>query len=274
MKRFQLGVCEWSVKSKGASLCRLAKESGLDCLQLGIGTEIFSGEGLGANEQVRAYREACGEYGIHIASLSPQFVDEYSFTMPRDNEEVYMLEKLVDHTLSMCGEFECSSFLMPVLCRNDIVDGHSFHRAVSFIRKYAEAANSDHIRVDLELNQDLEETQNLLDAIDCENVKIFFDSQNLFAQRGTSMHRYFSALMERDLVGGIHLKDGSGSNLSGSLLGEGTSGFYKTAEAIKQSSYSGPLIIESVYCKTNLHHKEPEGLLLRKDADTLHRVFD
>ena len=103
-------------------------------------------------------------------------------------------------------------------------------------------------------------------------VKIFFDSQNLYAFNGTSMARHFREL--EDVIGGVHLKDGKGAMLSGSLLGEGTSGFEKTAQAILESNYEGCLIIESAYAKPTVCTLGTEAELLRKDAATLHRIFD
>ena len=91
-------------------------------------------------------------------------------------------------------------------------------------------------------------------------VKLFFDSQNLYALNRTSMAVYFREL--EDVIGGVHLKDGEGSMLSASLLGGGTSGFYKTAKAILESSYSGCLIIESVY-------EKPTVSCLGTEAETI-----
>lgn len=110
-----------------------------------------------------------------------------------------------------------------------------------------------------------------MDAVDNPMVKIFFDSQNLYALNGTSMSRYFTELESE--IGGVHLKDGMGDMLSGSLLGEGNSGFYKMAEAILDSTYSGSLRIESVYAKSTVASGGSEQELLGKDAATRHRVF-
>ena len=271
--RFQLGVCEWSVLFRGRNLCESAKISGLNCVQLGVGTEIFKGEGLSSEKLVEEYQQASQELGVEIVSISPQFVDEYSFTMPRTTEEIEIVDHLIGYTMKMCEKFHCNSFLLPVLCRNDIVDGTSFHNAVSYIRKYAREAREKNLEIYLELNQDLSQLHNLLDAVDCSNVKVFFDSQNLYAQRGISMAKYFTSLSRENLIGGVHVKDGNGGMLSGSLLGEGTSGFYKTCDAILESEYSGPILIESVYSKPGVCNQGTEHELLKRDADTLHRIF-
>lgn len=271
MKRFQYGVCEWSMRAKGNALCRIAAEKGLDCLQLGVGTEVFYGGGLGNPAMIGEYQRSAEKYGISIHSLSPQFVDEYSFTMPKSPIEAKTAAALVEKTIELSTVFGCSSFLLPVLCKNDICDGASFHRAVEYIRRFSEAASEKGIETYLELNQSAERTRDLLDAVDNPMVKIFFDSQNLYAQDGTCMARYFKEL--EDVIGGVHLKDGPGPVLSGSLLGEGTSGFYKTAKAILDSSYSGCLIIESVYEKPAVCSLGLEPELLGRDAATLRRVF-
>lgn len=272
MKRFLYGVCEWSVQARGEDLCRMAAEENLDCLQLGVGEEIFAGNGLGSTERINEYQKASREYGIAIHSLSPQFVDQYSFTIPHNCQEEQTAVELVNKTIELCDVFCCNNYLLPILGKNDICDGISFHRAVEYVKRFSDKAVQRGISTLLELNQSVEQIHNLLDAVDNPMVKIFFDSQNLYALNGTSMSKYFSELeME---IGGVHLKDGRGNMLSGSLLGQGDSGFYKTAKAILESTYSGSLIIESVYGKATMAGRGTEQELLGKDAATLHRMFD
>ena len=250
----------------------MAAEQKLDCLQLGVGTEIFAGRGLGSQAMIEEYLEGCEENGIFVHSLVPQFVDEYSFTMPKSSQEAEIACTLVEKAITLCPTFGCKSFLLPVLCRNDICDSATFHKAVEYIKRYSHMAAEKGIETYLELNQSVEQVHNLLDAVDNPMVKIFFDSQNMYAFNGTSMARYFTEL--KDLIGGVHLKDGVGAMLSGSLIGEGTSGFQKTAQAILESDYSGCLIIESVYDKPTVCDLGSEAELLGKDAATLHKVFD
>ena len=271
-KRFLYGICEWSLRVRGNALIKLAAAKNLDCVQLGVGAEVFSGRGLGNPAMIGEYQKAGEEYGIIVHSLSPQFVDQYSFTMPQSTQEEQTAAALVEKTIELSESFGCRSFLLPVLCKNDIRDGTSFHRAVEYIKRFSHMAAEKGIETYLEVNQSAEQVHNLLDAVDNPMVKLFFDSQNLYAYDGTSMARYFKEL--EPLIGGVHLKDGIGGMLSGSLLGEGTSGFYKTAQAILESSYSGCLIIESVYDKPTVCTMGPEAELLGRDAAALHRIFD
>lgn len=272
MRRFKYGVCEWSVRARGEKLCALAAGLKLDCLQLGVGQEVFAGRGLGSQEMVQEYLKASKKYGVRIDSLSPQFVDEYSFTMPKNLQEEQIAVELVNRTIELCTVFGCKSYLLPVLCKNDICDGPTFHRAVEYIKKFSQKAAEKGIETHLELNQNVTQVHNLLDAVDSPMVKVFFDSQNLYALNGTSMARYFSELS--DFIGGVHLKDGVGTMLSGSLLGKGTSGFFKTARAIIDSGYHGSLIIENVYHKPTVSSLGSEEELLGKDAEVLHEIFD
>lgn len=271
MGRFQFGVCEWSMRARGKELCGLAAEAGLECLQLGVGVETFYGGGLGNRAMAEEYRKAADEYGLSIVSLSPQFVDQYSFTKPGGIQEEEMALTLVDRTIELCTFFGCRSFLLPVLEKNGITDGPSFHRAVSRIREFAEKAAEKGIETCLEVNLSVKQVYDLLDAVDHPMVKLFFDSQNLYALDGTSMARYFTEL--EPLIGGVHVKDGVGTMLSGSLLGEGTSGFYRTARAILDSGYAGSVLIESVYDKPSVCMLGCEEELLARDVDTLRRAF-
>ncbi|WP_162609188.1 sugar phosphate isomerase/epimerase family protein [Anaerotruncus colihominis] len=271
MGRFQYGVCEWSLKARGKELCRIASKQGLDCLQLGVGEEALEGKGLGCRAVIEEYMQASADYGMEICSLSPQFVDQYSFTMPQGAQEEQIAAELVDRTIKLCTVFGCKSFLLPVLGRNGICDGPSFHRAAAYIKRFSEKAADLGIETHLEINRSVKQVYNLLDAVDNPKVKLFFDSQNLYVYDGTSMARYFTELS--GLIGGVHLKDGVGPMLSGSLLGEGTSGFFKTARAILDSDYTGPLIIESVYDKASVCGRGSQEELLARDTAMLRRTF-
>ncbi len=271
MGRFKFGVCEWSMKARGQKLCAIAAKENLDCLQLGVGEEVFAEKGLGSQAVVEEYLKAANQYGLEICSLSPQFVDQYSFTAPGSAQEEQVAVSLVEKTIDLCGVFGCRSFLLPVLGKNGIFDGPSFHRAVEYIKKFSDEAAEKGIETSLEVNLSVERVHNLLDAVDNPSVKIFFDSQNLYAFDGTSMAGYFTALAK--WITGVHVKDGVGTLLSGSLLGEGTSGFFKTAQAIKNSSYTGPVIIESVYAKPTVCHMGTEEELLAKDIAVLRDAF-
>ena len=179
--------------------------------------------------------------------------------------------ELVDKTIDLCTKFGCKSFLLPVLMKNGIYDGPSFHRAVAYIKRFSERAAEKGIETCLEINQSVEQIYNLFDAVDNPMLKVFFDSQNMYVFDGTSMARYFTELV--DLVGGVHLKDGIGPTLSGSLLGDGTSGFFRTAQAIIDSNYSGRLIIESVYEKASICAQGTQIQMLAKDVALLRKVF-
>lgn len=272
MKRFKYGLCEWSVNVRGKKLCQMAEENGLDCLQLGVGEEVFSGKGLGNPALVEEYQAEAAEHGIEIESLAPQFVDQYSFTRPKGKQEEETAIFLVDKTIELCEIFGCRSFLLPVLEKNGIFDGASFHRAAGYIKSFSQKAWEKGIETYLEVNLSAEEVRNLLDAVDHPGVKLYFDSQNLYARNGTSMGRYFTELS--DVIGGVHLKDGVGSMLSGSLLGQGTSGFQRTARAILDSNYSGSLVIESVYGKPTVCGLGPQEELLARDVKTLRETFE
>ena len=115
MGRFQYGVCEWSLKARGKELCRIASKQGLDCLQLGVGEEALECKGLGCRAVIEEYMQASADYGMEICSLSPQFVDQYSFTMPQGAQEEQIAAELVDCTIKLCTVFGCKSFLLPVL---------------------------------------------------------------------------------------------------------------------------------------------------------------
>ncbi len=262
------------MRARGKALMDVTRKCALDCVQLGVGTETMAGRGLADEAMVQEYRQAAGETGVEIVSLSAQFVDNYSFTLPQNAQDEAVAMELCTRTIGLLPIFGCKNFLLPVLCKNTICDGTSFHRAVERIRMLADMAADKGAVTCLEVNLSLEKVYDLLDAVDRDDVKIFFDSQNLFALDGTCMARYYTELANRHLIGGIHLKDGIGNMLSGSLLGDGNSGFDRTAKAIAQSDYSGCILTESVYANPTVAQQGTEEELLARDAATMKRYFN
>lgn len=70
MKRFQFGLCEWALEARGAALCKIVSEAGLEAIQLGIGKEALRGQGLLCRELQDEYMEAAEKYGLTFTSIS------------------------------------------------------------------------------------------------------------------------------------------------------------------------------------------------------------
>jgi len=68
----------------------------------------------------------------------------------------------------------------------------------------------------------------------------------------------------------VHVKDGKNKDLSGAIIGEGDSGFYKSIETLKRLNYSGWIILENYYDQEPLRLKNNNYFeLITQDIEIL-----
>lgn len=272
MSRFKYGFCEWSLNARGLELCKILADQGLTCMQVGVGTEALTGKGLADPALVEEYLEGSEKYNIDICGTVPISLDYFSYTRPKCPEEEEMAVKMINMAIDLCSVFDCKTYLLPALNNSAIVDGPSFHRAVAQLKRFCDKAAEMGVVTLFESTLSVSRTIDVLEAVDHPMLKLFFDSQNTYAYDGTFAAGWFKELSP--LIYEIHLKDGVDSILSGSILGEGTSGFHKTAQAIIDSGFSGNLLLENCYEAAPLCYQGDPMDLLAKDVQVLHDIFD
>lgn len=272
MSRFNYGICEWSLKERGKQLCKTISEVGLTCFQVGVGVETLQNDGLADSRNIEQYLDAAAEFGLVISCVVPTALDYYSFCKPETQEEEETADKLIDMTIDLSETFGCKSFLLPALNRGAIVDSRSFHKAVHKIKKYCEKAAEKGVMTLFESTLGVKQTIDVMEAVDHPQFQLFFDSQNPYLFDGTFAAGWFRELS--DHIKEIHVKDGLGTDMSGALLGHGSSGFIKTAKAIIESDFSGNILLENYYQNPPLCFEGYYKDLLRLDVDILKKTFD
>ncbi len=118
----------------------------------------------------------------------------------------------------------------------------------------------------------VKDTLRMVREIGYDNFRIMFDTQNYYLADGRD-----EAALLREIhpyVVQVHLKDGYNGNLSGSILGTGESGFFRTAAAIRDTCCTEWLLLENYYHTQPLSQLGDPFSLLEKDLAAVREVFD
>lgn len=250
---FKIGACEWSLRKADPSCFKVAKEIGLDGVQVNLGSE---GDGLHLRrpEVQRAYREAARAEGLEIASLAvAEFNNVNLATEPR--AAVWLLD-----ALEAARALEVRVVLVAMFYRGEVLpsDEAAVGRLVGLLKEVAPRAEKAGLILGLENYLSAEDNARILDRVGSPAVQVYYDV-------GNSMDKGYDILKEIRFLGKsriceLHAKDGP------HLFGKGRIDFRKVREAIDEIGYSGWIQVEGA---------TPTGLVpdYRANLDYLREIF-
>ena len=271
MKRFKLGLCEWAVEQHGLELCSMAKRLGFDGIQLGYDLEAANGQGLADPKIIEEYMQAREVLDIEYTSVSVTALDDFSMSRPKDDAEYEKAMGLIYSAIDVAEKMNIGMVMCPSFNRSAIVDQESFDKTVDNYREICEYSNEKGIIVSTESTIPAKDMIAMVKAVGEEKLKIYFDTQNHYLKDRIYMPDLYKSLVP--YICEIHVKDGVGDDLSGALLGCGSTGFFETAQAIVDSDYSGYIVIENYYNQPPLANEGDSETLLIKDIETIKKVF-
>ena len=272
MGKFKFGLCEWSVAQRGFDLCKLASESGLDGIQLCVGLEASEGKGLVDERLQKEYLEGRDEFKIDFTSISVTALDYFSMSKPENENEYNMAMSFVYQAIDIAAKFDIKMVMCPSFNKSAIVDQDSFSKTANNFNKFCQYAKKNNIMISTESNLPADDILKLINIVGEEQLFVYFDTQNHYLKNRSNMADLYRKLAP--FICEIHVKDGVDDDLSGALLGKGSTGFYDTAEAILKSNYTGYIVLENYYHLPPLCCEDNSIILLKKDIETLKRVFN
>lgn len=268
IKGTKIGITEWGlpVKVQGPEICRLAKEVGLDGIELTLGDaeECFPL----ANEYVlEGYREARAETGVEFPSLAINTSDFYPMIAPRSDGG----RKTVEYALRL--GVDCAHSLgiplihAPSFNASDINGEDDLKNTVDCLQALCDYAADKGVVVSTENCLDTKTQLRELEMVNRDNFKVYFDTQNYYLMRGYDQAALIPPIAEH--IAETHVKDGAGQ-VSNRLLGKGESKVFESLCALYGEGYGGWLVLENYYGKRPLCDFGGNFLdLLREDMRTL-----
>lgn len=243
---FKIGACDWSLGRGDPSCFEVAKEIGLDGVQVNLGSER-DGLPLRRPEVQRAYLEAAKAAGLEVASLAvAEFNNVNLASEPR--AAVWLVD-----ALDVARALGVKVILLAFFGRGEVRpdDEPAVGRLVRLLKEVAPRAERAGVVLGIENYLSAEDNARILERVGSPAVQVYYDV-------GNSTDKGRDILKEIRFLGGkriceFHAKDGP------HLLGKGRIDFRKVREAMDDIGYSGWIQLETAAphgivadCRTNL----------------------
>lgn len=272
-KNVKLGITEWSLPVDGPYGCKIAADVGFEGIQLDVGS--YARHFPKTKRVVQeAYLEAAEQYGITYTAIACNELDVYSMVAPKGYPERGIALRTITSAIDAAAAMDIPIVMVQSFKASAIETEQDFERAVNVIQYASQyAREKGDMIIGVENLVPVDGLLRLLEEVGHPNVKIYFDTQNYYLD-----HKVDVAAMVKPLaphICEVHVKDGYDADVepSGALLGQGTTGFYQTIDALKRCHYTGWLISENFYDRgpVSALSDDPVELML-KDYQVLQSI--
>lgn len=272
MPAFQLGVCEWGFPMPGPYAVRTAAEYGFSGMELDFGA-YEKAYPLSVPAVQRAYLEMADAYGMDFPSMTIDSLNWYGLSRPLHSRNGMIAFDGIRRGIEAAAAMGIPVIQLPSFNDGAIRNETDFHNTCEKIKMACEIARPLGITIASENTLSAKDTQRMVREVGYGNFGIMFDTQNYFLADGRD-----TAALLREIhpyVVQVHLKDGYNGKLSGSVLGTGESGFFRTAEAIKETACTQWLLLENYYHTQPMSNLDSDPFrILEKDLAVVREVFD
>ncbi len=198
---FKIGACEWSMGKADPSCFDLAKEIGLDGVQIDLGNP---GDGVRMTKPnvQKAYLAAAKRNGLEIASLAMAVMNHIPLKSdPR-------AAKWLDQSIDICKAMGIT-LSMPALFHKghlDMKKTKEIENLVKVIKNVTPKAEKAGITIALENYLSAKDNMKLIDMIGSPCVKVYYDVGNS-TDKGYDIYSEIRELGKHGLLCEFHLKD-------------------------------------------------------------------
>lgn len=272
MAAFKLGVCEWGFPMPGPYAVKTAAEYGFSGIELDFGPYEKSYP-LSIPAVQRAYLDMAEDYGMEFPSMTIDSLNWYGLCRPLSSRNGMIAFDGIRRGIDAAAAMGIPVIQLPSFNDGAIQSEEDFRNTCEKIKMACEIARPLDITIASENVLSARDTLRMVREVGYDNFKIMFDTQNYFLADGRD-----TAALLREIhphVIQVHLKDGYNGKLSGSVLGTGESGFFRTAAVIRETACTEWLLLENYY------HTQPISslagdpfLVLDKDLAVIREVFD
>lgn len=227
---FKIGACEWSLRKSDPSCFEVAREIGLDGVQVNMGS---------ASDQMhlrqpavqQAYLDAARKNGMQISSLALAELNNIPLKSdPRAS--IWLLD-----SLAVARALSVRVILVAEFFHGELKeDKEGIDRTVDVLKELAPRAEKLGAIFGLENYLSAEENLDILHRVGSPAVQVYYDVGNS-TEKGYDIYKEIRLL--KGYVCGFHAKDGP------FMLGQGRIDFHKVREAMDDIDYRGWIQIEA-----------------------------
>jgi len=229
-RRFKIGACEWSLRKADPSCFEIAKEIGLDGVEVDMGRASNQMK-LRRPEVQRAYLDAARSSGLEIASLA--IAEMNNIGLKSEPRAAIWLHDSID----VAKALGVRVVLVAQFFNGDLKgDKVGIDRTVELLKELAPRAQKAGVSLGLENYLSAEENLEILERVGSRAVQLYYDVGNS-TDKGYDIYKEIRML--KGNICAMHAKDG------GHMLGAGRIDFAKVREAVDEIGYSGWIQIEA-----------------------------
>lgn len=245
---FKIGACEWNLGRADPSSFDVAKEIGLDGVQVNMG-RVANDMHLRKPEVQKAYLAAAKRTGLEIGSLA--IAEMNNVPLKSDPRAARWLDESID----VCKALGITVSMPACFGRGDLdmANTKEIDHFVGVLKDVAPKAEREGIVIGLENYLSAEDNMTIIDRVGSPAVQVYYDVGNS-TDKGRDILKEIRILGK--LICEFHAKD------AGHMLGQGRIDFKEVRKAIDDIGYSGWIQIEAA---------RPHGLI--EDYRAHHRYL-
>ncbi len=228
---FKIGACDWSLGRNDPSCMQIAREIGLDGVQVSMGS-VGDRMRMRQREVQQQYLKAARENKVEVASLALSETNNVPlFSEPR--AAIWLLD-----SIEVCKALNVKVVLIACFAKGELRadDKPSIDRVVDLLKEIAPRAEKAGVLLGLENYMSAEANIGIMDRVGSPAVQVYYDV-------GNSTDKGYDILKEIRLLGKriceFHAKD------AGNMLGKGRIDFKQVRAAMDDIDYRGWIQIEA-----------------------------
>lgn len=232
--KFPIGACDWSLWTEGPNALDLAKEIGLN------GVEISAGKpadkvAISDPSLIQQYKEKMGETGVCIPSIAMGLLNDAPFAS--DPRAVNWLMDTIDSAKDLGAKV----ILIAFFGKGDLKEKGKLKQeevteVISRLKEPSAKAKEKGVILGLENTLSADENMEILSKVDSDACKVYYDI-------GNSTYNGYDVPAEirklKDKICQFHFKDGA------FYLGKGKVKMEPIKEAILEIGYNGWIVLET-----------------------------
>lgn len=230
---YKIGICDWDLANTGnpASFA-LAKEFGFEGVEVSYQPEgDFS---LSQPENRKLFLEEAKTNGMEISSLAMGVMNHHPLAT------CDYTESWIEDCIKALKEMEIQTVLLAFFDPEGIKENlDNRKKAVEKLKRLAPIAQAQGRTLGIESYCNAQEHLAMLEEIGNDNVKVYYDIQNMMTKEYSVYDDFELLLKEKALCPQLHTKE------YGARLGEGKVDFIRYRKLLEKYDYQGWLIVET-----------------------------
>jgi len=228
---FKIGACDWSLGRNDPSCMQIAREIGLDGVQVSMGS-VGDHMRMRQREVQQQYLKAARDNKVEVASLALSETNNVPlFSEPR--AAIWLLD-----SIEVCKALNVKVVLIACFAKGELRadDKPSIDRVVDLLKEIAPRAEKAGVLLGLENYMSAEANIGIMDRVGSPAVQVYYDVGNS-TDKGCDILKEIRLLGKR--ICEFHAKD------AGNMLGKGRIDFKQVRAAMDDIDYRGWIQIEA-----------------------------